>query len=481
MELRQWAPENFQIGVMMTDSGLAFIASERWILAAAIALLWIGLSYFWLRKPVVDSKAGILVVYASQTGHAGELASSTHQRIIASGHGASLINIAELTAPLLAEARRILFIISTTGHGDAPDPARTFERKLMARKISLSHVETAVLALGDKGYPDFCSFGARVDFWLKQCGAEPLSSMIEVDDLSPDDLAKWDQLLNNYGYLSDAIAPASSLVKWSVIERELVANGDVDGEKSSHGSGHSGSRSDGLYRLRLKREDHIDIEWQIGDLFELTTSDGHKRDYSIANRDNSQGLELFVRRISLTDGDTGRGSGLLTGADPAQTEILGRIRTYDQFRPTQAEGPLLAVAAGSGWAGIRPHVIEAYENKRDVWLIFGERGHDEDEPLLAEMRAWKEAGHLAWLDLALSRSSSPSAGDEQSAKGPRYVQDVIAAHEKSVAQFLSANGSVVLCGGLAMGEGFIGAMGKCLGEEWIEKARSDNRWRQELY
>lgn len=456
----------------------ASIAGERWIISAALLLIWIGLSYFWLGKRSGAAAAGVLVIHASQTGHAGELAGSAHRRISASGVEARLINISDLTAPMLVSAKRILLLVSTTGHGDAPDPARTFERKLMAQDLKLKSLETAVLALGDREYPDFCAFGVRLDDWLKKCGAQPLAPMVMVDDLSHDDLAIWDEVLSDIGYPRDDSEQSAALIAWTVIERELVANGDADGEKSSHGSGHNASRSDGLYRIRLEPKQQAGAleKWQIGDLFELTTPDGHKRDYSIANRDHRRGVELFVRRVALAGSGVGRGSGLLTGADQEPQEILGRIRNYDQFRPTTSQGPLLAVAAGSGWAGIRPHVIEAYENTREIWLIFGDRGHVEGEPLLEEMRRWEKYGHLGRLDLALSRLRPRSAGG-----AGRYVQHIIADEEQSIGKFLTPSGSVVLCGGLAMGEGVIAAISQSVGEQWIEQARAAGRWRQELY
>lgn len=460
----------------MADLGLASIATERWLLAAVLLALWTGLSLFWLRGRKAAAGARVLIIHASQTGHGAEFAAATYRRIIGSDASAELVDMAHLTAEMLAEAQKLFFIVSTTGHGEAPDPARNFERKIMSSPASLGHAKHAIMALGDRQYADYCAFGCRLEKWLTESNAPAISPMVKVDDLAPDDLAQWDSLLTDCGYPAGDASTQPALETWSMIERELVANGDADREQSSHGTGHGASRSDGLYRIRLRQEGKGIAKWQIGDLFELTTPDGHKRDYSIANRSANGEMELFVRRVALAGGGTGVGSGLLTGADVMQPEIVGRIRSYPQFGPTIGTGPLLAIAAGSGWAGVRSHVIQAYEDGRDVWLIFGDRGPDETEPLLAEMQRWKRAENLTRLDLALSRLPNGNG---------RYVQAVIVSEQADITRFLSgagaSAGSVVLCGGQAMGEGVIAALGECMGADWIEQARVDNRWRQELY
>src|SRR5690606_42009468 len=81
---------------------------------------------------------------------------------------------AELCAEALASARRILFLVSTTGEGDAPDNAGAFLRRVMAAERPLPDLRYGLLALGDSDYDNFCAFGRRLDHWLQHQGAQPL-------------------------------------------------------------------------------------------------------------------------------------------------------------------------------------------------------------------------------------------------------------------------------------------------------------------
>src|SRR5690606_29100144 len=107
-----------------------------------------------------DNAAGDwLVVHASQFGQAEELAQRTAESLQHAGRQVGLIALEQLDDVLLLNARRILFVASTTGEGDAPDPAVAFVDRYMARTdISLEHLGYAVLALGDSDYRQFCAF-----------------------------------------------------------------------------------------------------------------------------------------------------------------------------------------------------------------------------------------------------------------------------------------------------------------------------------
>ena len=54
-------------------------------------------------------------------------------------------------------SERALFIASTTGEGDPPDPALAFVRDVLARPAALPALQFAVLALGDREYEHFCA------------------------------------------------------------------------------------------------------------------------------------------------------------------------------------------------------------------------------------------------------------------------------------------------------------------------------------
>lgn len=60
---------------------------------------------------------------------------------------------------------------------------RTLKKKLIATSLDLSHLKYAVLAMGSQDYPEtYCSFGHRIDAWLKHSGAQQLFATLEVNN-----------------------------------------------------------------------------------------------------------------------------------------------------------------------------------------------------------------------------------------------------------------------------------------------------------
>ena len=169
--------------------------ADRWI-GAAIALS----AYFlfcagllWrsrVRRTSDDtsSTAGgnssVLVVYASQTGFAQQLAERSAENLRGTGLAVKLRAIGEVDSAMLANAGRALFVASTTGEGDPPDQALAFVRGAMAQPAALQDLRYAVLALGDREYEHFCGFGHQLDRWLRQHGAQSLFDIVEVDNRS---------------------------------------------------------------------------------------------------------------------------------------------------------------------------------------------------------------------------------------------------------------------------------------------------------
>lgn len=435
-----------------------------WAFALALVAVWLVLTLVLVirrrRQPSPGTEA--LVVWASQTGHAGDLAQQAQLRIAATGTSCVMIEADGLTAALIAEARLLVFAVSTTGEGEAPDNARHFAQGLLAAPAGLSGKQVAVLALGDRRYAQFCAFGHRMFEWAGRGGAEALFPPVEVDDLNPADLALWDRRLTAAGYPAGTASAVPAETRWHVVGRDRVAGTSHDRVGELTG--------DGLFRLVLRPAEGPLPAWEIGDLFELRTPDGHLRDYSIASLPGDDAVRLYVRRV-VDKGVTGLGSSHLTDAEPGAPGLLGRIRNHRSFRPPTGQGPLLAIGAGSGWAGLRPHLLHAAALGQRCRLVFGERASEAESPLLTEIAAWRDDGRLHRLDLALS---CPGQG------GP-YVQHLLADAGQDIGEFLGSEGRIVICGRLAMGEQSLSELARLLGEDWLDRAREDGRLLRDLY
>lgn len=144
--------------------------------------------------PVADAHFApgpLLIAYASQTGVAEDLAEATYEQLRAAGITAQVVDFEALDRPLLEATGQALFLASTTYDGDPPDMAGTFSDEAMAQPAALAQLRYGLLALGDRGYGDFCAFGRALDAWLQAGGAQAWFPRIEVDDEDAEALERW--------------------------------------------------------------------------------------------------------------------------------------------------------------------------------------------------------------------------------------------------------------------------------------------------
>lgn len=230
----------FQAG----DWWVASPRPQRWWGAAAVLVLY-GLfcGVIWWRCRAAAAGAGIasasalatidhdtvLVVYATQTGFALELAQRTAEALNQAGTPALVAAIDALDRRRLSQGGRMLFIVSTTGEGDPPDHALRFVQEVMGQPAELRRLRYAVLALGDRDYEQFCAFGQRLDQWLRQQRAQPLFEMIEVDDANEEALNRWQEQLGAIGGSSRISLARSRFEAWRLVERHELNPGSCGG------------------------------------------------------------------------------------------------------------------------------------------------------------------------------------------------------------------------------------------------------------
>jgi len=450
----------------------AGLSDARVTAACAISFAYLTLSAYWLRpmwrresRPAL-SPATTLIAYATQTGYAQQVATQTAQSLQAAGCDVRIAQLADLDAASLSGVERALFVVSTTGEGDAPDPAAAFVRTVLACSAELPNLRYGVLALGDREYDNFCAFGHQLDRWLQHQGARSLFDLVEVDNGDEGALRHWQHNLSlvfDAPDLPDWEAPTYE--RWRLTKRELL-------NRSSAG--------DPCFHIRLEPLDEARRTWQAGDIAEIDPFNSHRtgaphphREYSIASIPSDGAIELVVRLMRRPSGELGLGSGWLTHVAPLGEEIALRVRANPNFHLPSQDAPLILIGNGTGIAGLRALLKARIERRqRGHWLIFGERNAAHDAFFDAELTAWQRDGWLDRLDREYSRDSADR----------RYVQHRLAECMAELREWLERGAHVYVCGSLAgMAPGVHAVLIEALGEAMVDRLTETGRYRRDVY
>jgi sulfite reductase (NADPH) flavoprotein alpha-component len=436
-----------------------------------------------------------LVVHASQTGTAEALAWQSARSLHAVGLPARILSMAQLGLAELKQAGRVLFIVSTYGEGDPPDAAAAFAQRWMAAApggaaASLPGLQCAVLALGDRGYANFCGFGRRLEQWLHAQGARPLFERIEVDRGDAQALRAWARALGRVvdGVIVRGVAAAPmggkpggatgaegllpafdespGFVPWRLVERECL---------------NPGSCGEPIVRLAFEPPPGEPLaDWDAGDLVQVLPpgENPRPRDYSVASLPSDGCLELLVRRTRRPDGQPGLVSGWLCDEAPLASTVQLRLKAHPGFRiGGNAERPLVLIGNGSGLAGLRAHLKARARAAKagpvaPCWLLFGEREAAHDALLNEELETWQRDGVIERLDWVFSRDGGPH----------RYVQHRLAEQADRLRATVALGGAIYVCGSLdGMAGGVEAVLRATLGDGPLEALRAEGRYRRDVY
>lgn len=399
------------------------------------------------------------IVYASQTGTAEQLAWNTATILQSGGIKAIVKNISAVDKITIESAKKMLFLASTFGEGEAPDTARSFAKKLLKSSLSLSQLQFAILGLGDRRYSDYCAFAAQIEQWLSANGATPLFARIDVDNGNERAIHEWQQKIAGLSGVTNVSAwSAPEYENWALQKRQLL---------------NAGSLGAPVYRVTLQPEKPGNTHWQAGDILEIKPHNNPEfphREYSIASLTTDGQLDLVVRQASNEKGELGLGSGWLTALAEEGGNILARIRANPSFHAPQDTHPMILIGAGTGIAGLRAHFHERYlKDQQQNWLIFGERQRSKDRLFADELDAWKASGFLSEFDEVYSRD------------GEGYVQDVLRTQQTQIGEWLDRGASIYVCGSVAMGGGVHQVLIDILGESELQQLIETKRYRRDIY
>lgn len=127
----------------------------------------------------------LLILYGSQTGTAADLAERLYEDAYQRYFEPEVWSLASYPTTNLPNETWVLFVVSTTGQGNAPDSMVPFWKFLLRKNLpsdSLAGLKFAVFGLGDSSYPRFNVVAKRLHRRLLQLGGNALVPCGNGDD-----------------------------------------------------------------------------------------------------------------------------------------------------------------------------------------------------------------------------------------------------------------------------------------------------------
>ncbi|CAK8540557.1 unnamed protein product [Lathyrus sativus] len=130
----------------------------------------------------------LLILYATQTGNALDAAERLAREAERRSCPNKLLSLHDYDPSLLPQEEAVVFVVSTTGQGDAPDSMKVFWRFLLQRNLSnhwLKGVHYTVFGLGDSGYQKYNFVAKKLDKRLMDLGGTTIVERGLGDDQHP--------------------------------------------------------------------------------------------------------------------------------------------------------------------------------------------------------------------------------------------------------------------------------------------------------
>ena len=133
----------------------------------------------------------IHIAWGSQGGNATNLANVIGDSLRDFGV-IHIYDMSDISPEEILTFKYLILVTSTYGDGEAPDNASEWMSYLkFSDGIDLSHLNYAVIGLGDTYYPHFCQAGKDFDQYLSKLGANALLHRLDCDLYFEEQYPEW--------------------------------------------------------------------------------------------------------------------------------------------------------------------------------------------------------------------------------------------------------------------------------------------------
>ncbi|MCT8328291.1 PepSY domain-containing protein [Albidovulum sediminis] len=438
--LTAWQQVSETIYMLHTGQGAAVLGLVLGLMALGVPAMGATGALVWaagrrgrprLRDNAPAARAQTVILVGSEGGSTWGFAATLARALREAGQAVHLAPMSAFDPARHPRAERFLILAATYGEGDAPASAKWFLDRL-AGLAAAPQAPLAVLGFGDRSFPAFCAFAAKVERAARARGWASLLPMDTVDRQSPQDFARWGRALGTA--LGVPLELDHQPARPAAESLTLISRRDYGAEVQAPTA---------ILRLALPKAGLWAriagrglTRFEAGDLLGiLPEGSAVPRFYSVASGSRDGFIEIAVKRHP-----GGLCSGQLLSLEPGD-RVQAFLRRNPGFHAGRGRAALILIGAGTG-IGPLAGFIRANDRRRPVHLFFGMRHPDSDFLYERDLAAWHADGRLARLTTAASRGARP-----------HYVQDALRAEAAQVIEAIRKGARVMVCGGRDMAQG----------------------------
>ena len=367
-----------------------------------------------VKNKFTAEESEFIILVGSENGSTFQYANAIHQQLTANGKTTYVTELDNYK--VFPKASHIIAMTATYGLGNPPTNAAHFGKKIEKHQQP-NPVHFSVVGFGSHSYPDYCKFAFEVDhLFAKQPWAVPMLEIHTVNDKSPEEFSQWATAWSQH-----ADIPLSVSKDLPVIKQERPHALTVIDKTQVSAAGES-------FLIRFRTEG---VEFTSGDLLAIYPANDHReRQYSIGKIGSNVQLSVKLHANGL-------GSEYLYRIQPGE-KIQARIDSNTHFHFPQKAKSVIMISNGTGIAPFLGMIDRPTPNT-NCHLYCGFRDASSFGLYKSAIEQNLADGKLASLQVAYSREGKK-----------HYVKDLLEKDAALIANVLSREGVIMLCGSLSM-------------------------------